>query len=46
VRYQQPGQVWSARVDPWRLYCHDNGRDESEYVINTIGLTIYTAASP
>lgn len=36
----EPGQVWTALVEPWRLYCHDNDRQEAEYVITTDGLDI------
>lgn len=40
-----PGVVWTASVEPWRLFCHGTGRGEDghaedEYVIDTKGLTI------
>lgn len=34
------GSLWTAKVAPWRLYCHNNDRDEHEYVVNTHGLRI------
>lgn len=40
------GRVWSARVEPWRLYARisDQRPGESEYVVDTSGLTILEAA--
>lgn len=34
------GRLYTAEVEGWRLYCHHNGRDEAEYVIDTDGLHI------
>lgn len=36
------GELWRAEVEPWRLFAHDNGRNECEYVVDTVGLDIST----
>jgi hypothetical protein len=34
------GEVWTAKVEPWRLLAADTGGDEAEYVIDSQGLDI------
>jgi hypothetical protein len=36
----EDAMVWQADVEPWRLFAYDNGRKESEYVIDTDGLVV------
>lgn len=40
--YGEPGRVWTATVEPWRLFAriHEAGRSEGEYVLDTEGLKI------
>lgn len=40
---REVGFVWQATVEPWRLFAHDNGRGEEEYVVDTTGLAIAKA---
>lgn len=42
LRTRLPGIVWTAEIEPWRLFCriHEHGRGESEYVLDTLGLVI------
>lgn len=35
-----PGKLWTATVEPYRLLAHLNDRQETEYVVNTVGLRI------
>jgi hypothetical protein len=45
IRGQTPGRVWTALVEPQRLlaFIHEAQRNESEYVVETDGLTITVA---
>jgi hypothetical protein len=40
--FGEPGRVWTATVEPWRLFAriHEAGRSEGEYVLDTKGLKI------
>lgn len=38
--YREPGQVFVVDAPPKSLLCQDNGRNESEFVVNTKGLRI------
>ena len=42
-----PSFVWTATVEPWRLFCrnHEDARGESEYVIDTSDLEITEATN-
>jgi hypothetical protein len=42
LRGREPGRVWTAGVDPDRLLAriHEDGRGESEYVVNTLSLRV------
>jgi hypothetical protein len=49
-RHHEPGTVWRATVEPWRLFARNTRREdlngtESEYVIDTRGLWV-TAQEP
>lgn len=37
---RQPGKLWTATVDPWRLLAQNTDRAEAEYVVDTDGLDI------
>lgn len=37
---RRPGHLWVALVEPWRLLARNTGRGESEYVVDTDGMTI------
>jgi hypothetical protein len=39
------GAVWTVVAPPERLLCHNTGREEDEYVLDTTGLTIEEAPS-
>lgn len=47
LAHRTPGKVWTAVVPPERLLAriHEFGRHESEYVVDTDGLTIVASAS-
>lgn len=47
LRARLPGTIWTAQVEPWRLFCHihEHSRGESEYVLDTRGLVIERADS-
>jgi hypothetical protein len=34
------GNLWTAQVEPWRLFCRNEDREEFEYVVDTDGLDI------
>ncbi|MFD8413973.1 hypothetical protein ACFV2Q_19815 [Streptomyces sp. NPDC059650] len=44
VRGRPIGVVWETKVPPRSLLSFDNGREESEYVVDTHGLRIVQAA--